>query len=48
MIFATLAHYIFGVPDMSLLEPIWYITAATTIGSGVGYIDGSGLRKLKK
>jgi cardiolipin synthase (CMP-forming) len=47
MIFFSLSHYIFSVPDMTLLEPLWFVTAATTVGSGLGYLDGSGLRKLK-
>jgi hypothetical protein len=48
MIVATLVNYIFAVPDVAILEPLWYATAATTIFSGIGYLDGSGLRKLRK
>ncbi len=30
------------------IEPIWYLTAITTILSGIGYLDGSGLKKIKE
>ena len=43
---ATLSTYAFSFPGLSILEPLWYISAATTIGSGLGYLDGSGLKQL--
>lgn len=42
----TSANFAFGIPDTSYIEPLWYITAMTTILSGLGYMDGSGLRKI--
>jgi len=44
---ATLSHFSFGLPlDVQTLEPLWYLTASTTVLSGVQYLDGSGMRKL--
>lgn len=28
------------------MEPLWYITAASTVLSGLGYMNGSGMRKI--
>jgi hypothetical protein len=40
---ATLAHFAVGMPAaLSALEPLWWITATTTISSGLMYLDGSG------
>jgi hypothetical protein len=30
-----------------LIEPLWYLTAATTLGSGVQYLNGEGLKKME-
>lgn len=44
---ATLSHFTYDVPmAVSSLEPLWYLTAGTTILSGLQYLDGSGMRKL--
>ena len=29
------------------MEPLWYLTAVTTTASGLGYLDGSGMKALK-
>ena len=42
----TTSNFAFGVPYKLYIEPLWYITATTTIASGLGYIDGSGLKKI--
>lgn len=43
---ATLSQFAFGAPSTELLEPLWWVTASTTVWSGLGYIDGSGLRRV--
>lgn len=45
---STLAQFAFNVPIQAYIEPMWWITATTTIASGVGYLDGSGIKRLKK
>ena len=42
----TTANFAFGISDALYIEPLWYITGVTTILSGLGYIDGSGFRKI--
>lgn len=37
-----------GVPTMTMLEPLGYVVGATTVISGLSYLDGSGLLQLKK
>lgn len=39
---ATLSHFAFGLPSLVHLDPLWWITATTTITSGMMYMDGSG------
>jgi len=48
LITSTLFNFTFSVPDASLIEPLWYITAVTTASSGLGYIGGSGVRRIGK
>jgi hypothetical protein len=46
---STLSQFAFGFPSMSYIEPLWWITATTTIMSGLGYLDGSAIKfKTKK
>ena len=33
---------------MVQLEPLWWITATTTLTSGLMYLDGSGRRKITR
>ena len=42
----TMCQFAFGAPNTVYIEPLWWITAVTTLGSGVGYLDGSGLKKI--
>ena len=48
--------YVFGLDETNelrivitnqLLEPLWYVTGTTTILSGLGYLNGSGIRKIQ-
>jgi hypothetical protein len=32
---------------IELLEPLWWLTATTTIWSWIGYLDGSGVSYLE-
>ena len=44
----TLSHFALGVPMLaSHLEPLWWITGTTTVLSGLGYVTGSGVRRLR-
>eukprot|EP01038_Epipyxis_sp_PR26KG_P009945 gene9945-13378_t len=45
---STLSSFSFGFPAVIYIEPLWWITGCTTIGSGIGYLDGSGIRKAVK
>ena len=47
MLAATLSNFALDTPSLTLLEPLWWLTAATTLGSGFGYLDGTGFKKLK-
>jgi cardiolipin synthase (CMP-forming) len=44
----TLGHFYTGgmTPSLDLIQPLWYLTAATTLGSGVQYLNGNGLKKI--
>jgi len=47
MLSATLGCDIF-VPEMlHLVEPLWYITVVTTVGSGLGYLGGDGITRSR-
>jgi cardiolipin synthase (CMP-forming) len=39
---ATLSSFAVGYPTIEQLEPLWWITATTTLASGMMYMDGSG------
>jgi cardiolipin synthase len=45
---STIGNFGLGIPTISYIEPLWWITAVTTIGSGIGYLDGTGVRRLSK
>ena len=46
MLSLTMCQFAFGTPDTVYIEPLWWITTVTTLGSGIGYLDGSGLKKI--
>lgn len=44
---ATLSQFCFDVPSLAQIEPLWWFTAVTTVGSGLGYVvGGAGIRRL--
>lgn len=43
----TLSHFALGSPMLASLEPLWWITGGTTVLSGLGYVTGSGVRRLR-
>lgn len=45
VLIGSLAHFVVGFPSMAYLEPLWYLTAVTTVTSGLGYLNGSGLNR---
>lgn len=45
---ATLSNFAFAWPAVSYLEPLWWITATTTLASGALYLDGSGRSKITR
>ena len=44
----TLSHFYTGamIPTLDYIQPLWYLTALTTIGSGVQYLSGRGLKRI--
>lgn len=45
----TLGHFALEIPaSIEIIKPLWYITGATTLGSLVGYLDGSAIKRLSK
>ena len=43
----TLSQFCFDSPSLAQIEPLWWLTAVTTIGSGLGYVvGGAGIRRL--
>jgi cardiolipin synthase len=45
---ASVGNFALDFPAEILIEPLWYITAVTTVGSGLGYLDGSGIKRVSK
>jgi cardiolipin synthase len=45
---STLSHYALAWPVLEQLEPLWWGTGFTTLLSGLGYLDGSGLKFFRK
>lgn len=45
---STLGNFICGYPTIEILQPLWWLTAITTVGSGLGYLNGAGLQRLSK
>jgi cardiolipin synthase (CMP-forming) len=45
----TLSHFYTGtmIPTIDYIQPLWYLTAVTTLGSGVQYLNGNGLKKIR-
>ena len=48
LLLATLGNFSWGFPHIEHLAPLWWLTGAATVGSGLGYLSGSGLRRLSK
>ena len=45
----TLGHFALDIPaSIEIIKPLWYLTGFTTIGSLVGYLDGSAIKRLSK
>lgn len=42
LIMSTLSCHVFEYPTIVMLEPLWYVTGLTTLGSGMGYLIGYG------
>eukprot|EP00597_Dinobryon_sp_UTEXLB2267_P008996 CAMPEP_0170084762 /NCGR_PEP_ID=MMETSP0019_2-20121128/19854_1 /TAXON_ID=98059 /ORGANISM="Dinobryon sp., Strain UTEXLB2267" /LENGTH=185 /DNA_ID=CAMNT_0010300965 /DNA_START=165 /DNA_END=722 /DNA_ORIENTATION=+ len=48
LITVTLCNFTCGYPEMTYIEPLWWMTGTTTVVSGLSYLDGSGVRMKKK
>jgi cardiolipin synthase len=49
LITITLGQFAFDIPQtLEFMQPLWYLTGATTLGSLAGYLDGSGIKRLSK
>ena len=44
----TMGHFAVGAPSMAVIEPLYWITAVTTVSSGLLYLDGTGIKRLGK
>ena len=47
LLFASLSCYIYDPQLVEYLEPLWYVTAGSTLVSGMGYLTHSGLKFRK-
>ena len=48
LVTCSLGNFALELPLEVIVEPLWWITAVTTVGSGISYLDGSGLRRIQK
>lgn len=48
LITCCVGNFSLELPLEILVEPMWWITAVTTVGSGLSYLDGSGLKRIPK
>ena len=48
LVSGTLLGDCLSLPALLQMEPLWYTTAVTTTASGLGYLDGSGMKFNKK
>lgn len=48
LLVTSLGNFALDLPLNIFVEPLWWITAVTTVGSGLSYLDGSGLKKIAK
>lgn len=44
----SLLNFATNIPTIHMIEPLWYVTAVTTVGSGLAYLDGTGFKRLGK
>jgi cardiolipin synthase len=44
----SLMHFSTGIPSLAFIEPFWWLTAVSTLWSGVSYLDGTGLKRLSE
>ena len=45
----SLSNFAFDIALIPIVtEPLYWITAVTTVGSGLGYLDGTGMKRLGK
>jgi cardiolipin synthase len=42
----TLGNFYFGLPSLDMIEPLWWITGVTTVGTGFDYYIRSGTEKI--
>ena len=48
LLVTSLGNFALDLPLTIFVEPLWWITATTTVGSGISYLDGSGLKKITR
>ena len=48
LITCSVGNFALELPLEIFVEPMWWITAVTTVGSGMSYLDGSGLKRISK
>jgi cardiolipin synthase (CMP-forming) len=47
LLISTLSNYLVGIPQLEMLEPVWYLTGLSTVISGLSYLDGKGIRRFR-
>ena len=47
LITVSLSHWLVNIPaSIETIAPLWYITGATTLGSFLGYLNGSAIKRI--
>jgi cardiolipin synthase len=44
----SLGSFACDTPSIAQIEPLYWITGVTTVGSGLGYLDGTGIKRIGK
>jgi cardiolipin synthase len=48
LLIVSLGNFALDIPSIDIIEPMWWIISVTTVGSGLGYLDGSGIKRIPK
>lgn len=48
LLVVSLGSFASGTPCVEQIDPLYWITGVTTVGSGLGYLDGTGIKRIGK